>query len=106
MDIETAVRMLRKEYECAAKDPIVRKPIAYALYKVWRETDATEKDRKEENAGGGGAVRRCTKTGPDDAGVPCERPYRRPGDAGVPCERPYLSEREERESEWTQRRKY
>ena len=72
MDIETAVRMLRKEYECAEKDPIVRKPIAYALYKVWRETDATEKDRKEENAGSGCAVRRCTKKGPDDAGAsPC-----------------------------------
>ena len=40
------VRILGIEYEIAKRQSYVRKPLAFALHKVWRATDKTEKARK------------------------------------------------------------
>lgn len=37
------VEMLRTEYERAKKLPFVRKPLAYALYKVWKKVDKSRR---------------------------------------------------------------
>ena len=39
MTLETAVKMLESEYEKAKKMEYIRKPLAYALYRVWRKAD-------------------------------------------------------------------
>ena len=39
MKIETAVKLLMKEYERAKNLEWVRNPIAYALYQVWRKAE-------------------------------------------------------------------
>lgn len=38
-ELRKAVELLRKEYEKAKKNPIVRDPLAYALYQVWKMAD-------------------------------------------------------------------
>lgn len=39
MDIETAIKKLRAEYERAKNLTFVRNPLAYALYQVWKLAD-------------------------------------------------------------------
>ena len=41
MSIEKAIELLRIEYQKALKCGYVRNPVAYALYKVWRQADST-----------------------------------------------------------------
>ena len=45
---ETAINMIEKEYERAKALSFVRKPLAYALYQVWKWADRTEKEREIE----------------------------------------------------------
>ena len=37
--IDRAVEILREEYEKAFKNPVIRNPVAYALYKTWKRAD-------------------------------------------------------------------
>ena len=39
MTLRKAIKMLEAEYERAQKLDFVRNPLAYALYRVWREAD-------------------------------------------------------------------
>lgn len=39
MDIETAIKKLRAEYERAQNLEFVKNPLAYALYQVWKLSD-------------------------------------------------------------------
>lgn len=39
LTLEKTFRMLEKEYERAKKSPFVQKPLAWALYQVWRRAD-------------------------------------------------------------------
>ena len=39
MTLAKAILMLEREYERAKKLPYIDKPLAYALYKVWKEAD-------------------------------------------------------------------
>ena len=45
MDIETAIKKLRDEYEKARNLEFVKNPTAYALYQVWKLAD---KDRSNK----------------------------------------------------------
>lgn len=38
--VQKAIQLLEKEYERATKLEYVRKPLAYALYQVWRKVDS------------------------------------------------------------------
>lgn len=40
MTLEKAIEILKKEYEKAKQLEWVRNPIAYALYKTWKQADA------------------------------------------------------------------
>ena len=44
-DFDIAVYMLRDEYEKAKKDAEIRKPLAYALYEVWKYIDKVEREK-------------------------------------------------------------
>lgn len=50
--LEDAHRMLDELYQQAVKNPWIEKPLAWALYQVWREVDAEEErnDRREGKA--------------------------------------------------------
>ena len=50
--IEEVIKRLKAEYERAKKKSYVAKPIAYALYSVWRAVDLTEKRREVPRVGG------------------------------------------------------
>ena len=39
MSLETAIKLLREEYEKAKGLKFVRNPLAYALHRVWRRAD-------------------------------------------------------------------
>jgi len=39
MTLKRAIKLLEEEYEKAKKLEWVHNPLAYALYKVWREAD-------------------------------------------------------------------
>ena len=39
MDLQTAIKLLEKEYERAKKLEFVHNPCAYALYQVWKIAD-------------------------------------------------------------------
>ena len=39
MTIEKAIRLLCREYEMAKNLEMVKNPVAYALYKVWKQAD-------------------------------------------------------------------
>jgi len=43
MTLEEAIQMLRDEYERARNLEFVRKPVAYALYQVWKIADRRRK---------------------------------------------------------------
>lgn len=42
MTLQTAIKLLEKEYERAKTLKFVRKPLAYALFKVWKMADSKE----------------------------------------------------------------
>lgn len=44
MTLQRAIKMLENEYERAKKLGFVRKPLAYALYRVWKVADRERKD--------------------------------------------------------------
>ena len=44
-ELRVAVRFLQKEYERAKKNPVVRNPVAYALYQTWKAVDNCENGR-------------------------------------------------------------
>lgn len=46
MRIEKAIRLLIEEYEKAKRLDFVRKPLAWALYQVWKKVDVEEKENK------------------------------------------------------------
>lgn len=37
--IDRAIKILRQEYEKACNNPVVRNPVAYALFQTWRRVD-------------------------------------------------------------------
>lgn len=39
MTIENALKMVEKEYEKAKTMPYVKKPLAWALFQVWKKVD-------------------------------------------------------------------
>jgi hypothetical protein len=39
MTLKKAIRLLEEEYEWAKKQAWISKPLAYALYKVWKRAD-------------------------------------------------------------------
>lgn len=39
MRIDTAIKLLKEEYERARKLEWVRDPVAYALYQIWKQAD-------------------------------------------------------------------
>ena len=45
MTLKKALAMVDREYEKAKENKYVRKPLAYALYKVWRLVDAEESEK-------------------------------------------------------------
>ena len=45
MTLEKAIKRLEEEYERAKKLEYVEKPLAYALYHVWKEAD-NDRQRK------------------------------------------------------------
>ena len=44
MTLERAIKILEKEYEKAKKLEWVRNPIAYALYKTWKQADISGRE--------------------------------------------------------------
>lgn len=40
MTLEKAIEMLREEYERALKMEYVKKPLAWALFQVWKKVDS------------------------------------------------------------------
>lgn len=44
-ELRPAVRLLHGEYERAKKNPVVRNPMAYALYQVWKAVNDCENGR-------------------------------------------------------------
>ena len=41
-ELQKTVKLLHKEYGKAKKNPVVRDPLAYALYQVWKKADERE----------------------------------------------------------------
>lgn len=48
-ELKEAVNILKREYERALKNPAVRTPIAYALYRTWRQVDTAQKKGAEKH---------------------------------------------------------
>jgi hypothetical protein len=44
--IEQVIELLRKEYERAKNMEYVQKPLAWALYQVWKKVDTMKGDTK------------------------------------------------------------
>ena len=40
ISLERVLELVRERYEAASKLPHIRKPLAFALYQVWKEVDA------------------------------------------------------------------
>ena len=47
MTLKKAIELLELEYERAKEMRYVQKPLAWALFQVWRKADNTEKERKK-----------------------------------------------------------
>ncbi len=47
-DLEKLFRRIEREYEKAKGLDFVRKPLAYALYRVWRDVDRKERERDKD----------------------------------------------------------
>ena len=48
MTLDNAIKTLKTEYEKAKRLEWVHKPLAYALYQVWKKANYLEKDRSVE----------------------------------------------------------
>lgn len=48
MTLEKAVKMLENKYEQAKNMEYVQKPLAWALYQVWKEVDSMQEEKKRE----------------------------------------------------------
>jgi hypothetical protein len=48
MTLEQAIEMLKKEYERAKNMEYVKKPLAWALFQVWRKADNAKMKGGEE----------------------------------------------------------
>lgn len=48
--IEKATRLLCREYEIAKNLEMVKNPVAYALYKVWKKADGERRTDNERKA--------------------------------------------------------
>ena len=46
MDIDRALKLVKVKYEAARKVSYIRKPLAYALYQVWKLVDQKEGSEK------------------------------------------------------------
>ena len=42
MDLDRVIKLLNKEYERAKRSPYVKKPLAWALYQVWKVVDGKD----------------------------------------------------------------
>lgn len=47
MTLEKAIELLKAEYERAKKLEYVHKPLAWALFQVWKKVDAKEKEVRD-----------------------------------------------------------
>ncbi len=45
MTLEKVMKMLEVEYERAKKMDFVKRPLAYALYQVWKKVDSAKEER-------------------------------------------------------------
>lgn len=48
MTIEQAIELLRKEYERAKNMEYVKKPLAWALFQVWKKADQSKTKGREK----------------------------------------------------------
>lgn len=48
MTLKKAVKLLEAEYERAKKLEYVQKPLAWALYQVWKEADSIKEEKQRE----------------------------------------------------------
>ena len=48
MSLEKVIRVLTEHYEHAKENPVIHKPMAWALYQTWKQVDVLEKP-KEDN---------------------------------------------------------
>lgn len=48
MTLERAIYMIKVAYENAKEQPHINRPLAHALYMVWKYADKHEKSRKEK----------------------------------------------------------
>ena len=49
-DLDRAIEWLKKNYEDGKNNPTVRDPVAWALYKTWRQEDSrAAKERKRKD---------------------------------------------------------
>jgi hypothetical protein len=49
MQLKKAIRLLEREYEIAKHLEMVKKPMAYALYKVWKIADSEPPKQPKAN---------------------------------------------------------
>ena len=54
--LEDAHKMLDEQFQQARQQPLIEKPLAWALYQVWRDVDAEEerndgRERETDRAG-------------------------------------------------------
>lgn len=57
MTIDKAIDLLRKEHACAESLPYVHKPVAWALYQVWKKAD---QEKERPSAADPGNVEPCS----------------------------------------------
>ena len=48
MTLEEAIKLLEAEYERAKKLKYIKKPLAYALYQVWKMADRQKRRKSDE----------------------------------------------------------
>ena len=48
MTLEQAIELLRKEYERAKNMEYVKKPLAWALFQVWKQVDSMKVEKQRE----------------------------------------------------------
>ena len=51
-DIGKTIVLVYENYKSALENPIVRKPISYALYHTWKYVDSIEKEQIKEQKNG------------------------------------------------------
>ena len=48
MELEKAIELLETKYEQANKMEYVQRPLAWALFQVWKEVDSMKDEKKRE----------------------------------------------------------